>query len=80
MRQGSTIRPGAAGDTECLVDVPSWNFNWQMAYFYDTPLPITPDDRLRITCSYDTTSRDDDVVWGEGTQDEMCIDFLYLSL
>jgi len=70
----------AAGGTECLVDVPRWNFNWQMAYFYETPLPITPDDRLTITCSYDTTSRDGDVVWGEGTQDEMCIDFLYLSL
>ncbi len=25
------------GAEQCLVDVPRWDFNWQLAYFYDTP-------------------------------------------
>jgi hypothetical protein len=69
-----------ASTEECLVDVPRWDFGWQTAYFYEQPVRIGPDDRVTITCTYDTTTRTDVVRWGEGTDDEMCIDFLYLSL
>ncbi len=29
-----------AGDS-CLVDIPSWDFHWQQAYLFSTPVPIT---------------------------------------
>ncbi|MDQ3031462.1 MAG: hypothetical protein M3Y87_03525 [Myxococcota bacterium] len=65
---------------QCLVDVPRWDFNWQLAYFYERPLTISTLDSIRITCGYDTSSRSDMVTWGEGTQDEMCLNFFYVVI
>jgi hypothetical protein len=79
---GRTLRVDLehAGTNRCLVDVPRWDFNWQQGYFYDNP-PLTAggSDTLRITCTYDTTSRGEPVMWGEGTNDEMCLSFFYIS-
>ncbi len=68
------------GTNECLVHIPRWDFNWQRGYTYDNPLPITDTTRMRITCTWNTSSRDTDVRWGESTQDEMCLAYLYVSL
>ncbi|AKF06514.1 hypothetical protein [Sandaracinus amylolyticus] len=66
-----------AGAEQCLIDVPRWDFNWQLAYFYEEPIRISSLDSMRITCTYDTSERDETVTWGEGTQDEMCLNFFY---
>lgn len=68
------------GAEQCLVDIPRWDFNWQLAYWLDTPISIGSSDSARITCSYNTMSRDETVNWGDGTQDEMCLSFVYVSL
>jgi hypothetical protein len=68
---------GAADD--CLVHIPRWDFNWQRGYGYVHPVPITAQDSVRVTCTWNTMSRDTSVSWGEGTQDEMCLAFLYIS-
>lgn len=68
------------GSTDCMVHIPRWDFNWQRAYGYQTPIPIDLNTRMRITCTWNTSSRDTDVTWGEGTQDEMCLAFLYVSI
>jgi copper type II ascorbate-dependent monooxygenase-like protein len=69
-----------AGQTQCLIDVPRWDFNWQQGYFYDGPPKIAGGgDTLRITCTHDTTSRTTTTTWGEGTNDEMCLAFAYVS-
>ncbi len=70
----------ADGTTECLIDVPRWDFNWQRQYWYPSPLTMTTLDSLRIACSWNTMSRDTAVTWGERTEDEMCLDTLYVSL
>ena len=70
----------AAGGEECMINVPNWDFNWQLAYWYETPIRVNSADSVRITCNWDTTERTDMVTWGEGTQDEMCINFFYISL
>ncbi|MEN0060731.1 MAG: hypothetical protein AAGA48_01205 [Myxococcota bacterium] len=48
----------ADGDT-CLLNIPDWDFDWQMLYRYDAPfdaLPeIRPGDRLVVRCTYDNT-------------------------
>ena len=63
----------------CVVDVPDYDFAWQQFYFYEQPLYLYADDTLRITCTFDTTSRDEVVHWGEGTTDEMCLCGLYVT-
>lgn len=68
------------GQTQCITDVPRWDFNWQQGYFYDGPPRVTGGgDMLRITCTHDTSKDGQPITWGEGTDDEMCLAFLYVS-
>ena len=64
----------------CVIEVPRWDFNWQLAYWYETPFRVTSEDQVRITCEWDSMGRDSNTTWGEGTQDEMCLNFFYVSL
>ena len=64
----------------CLIDVPKWDFQWQQFYFYNSPRGITVDanSKLKLTCSWNNpTSKT--VRWGESTDDEMCLAFLYVT-
>lgn len=69
----------ANGTTQCLVDVPRWDFHWQQLYLYESPLRISPGGQVKLTCSYDTRERNTPVTWGEGTQDEMCLNYFYVT-
>jgi hypothetical protein len=83
----------ADGTSECLIHVPQWNFHWQQGYWFRDPFrPITgaARDTLRLTCTYDNTEANQPTVdgvrqapraltWGEGTDDEMCLNFVYAS-
>jgi len=77
-RQLRVERSGSA-DT-CMIDIPRWDFNWQLAYWYEEPITIQPGDDMTITCTYNTMERDETVRWGDGTQDEMCLNFFYVTL
>lgn len=84
---GTTLRFDlrALGDEDnsegafCMADVPRWDFNWQQLFLYEDPIVVTPADVLTVECTYDTSSRSDTVFWGEGTQDEMCLVFVYVT-
>ena len=45
--------------TECLVQTPQWDFDWQRGYAYDTDLATVPQvrggDTIRMRCTYDNT-------------------------
>jgi hypothetical protein len=58
---------------QCAADVQRWDFDWQLYYFYDEPIPLTLDSKLRITCDYDTRGATEPVLPGWGTQNEMCL-------
>jgi hypothetical protein len=49
----------ADGTTECLLQTPKWDFDWQRVYYYDAPLAsapvIRPGDVLRLRCTYDNS-------------------------
>ena len=79
--QSGTQNPkrNRGGSTFCIADVPRWDFNWQQFYLLDQTLSLQAGDTLRVTCGYDTTSRTVPVTWGEGTQDEMCLNFFYVT-
>lgn len=70
-------RRGAS--SECLVDVPQWDFHWQQFYFYQQPFDVAPGDAVTLECGFDTSSSDAEVKWGEGTADEMCLAGFYVT-
>ena len=69
-----------SGPALCIADVPRWNYHWQRMYSYASPLLVTPDTQLTVTCDYDTSSRTEPVLPGMGTENEMCGAILYLTV
>ncbi len=80
----------AGGAVERLVTIPRWDFAWQREYFFETPVEVQPDDEIVVECWWDNTvemlvraGRDGelprDVGFGEGTVDEMCVSFMYVT-
>ncbi len=62
-----------APDYEMLLDIPQWDFHWQGTYQYVTPIPVFRGDEITITCYWDNSDGERYIVWGEGTEDEMCL-------
>lgn len=55
-------RPAPAGDdpaSECLLETPRWDFNWQRQYAYDAEIEALPTlragDQLTMKCTYDNS-------------------------
>jgi hypothetical protein len=59
-----------------LLDIPTWNFDWQMVYQLKTPIHVDRGDTVRIECTWDRsldpTRAPKYIVFAEGTEDEMC--------
>lgn len=71
-----TLNPDT-DDEIVLLDIPEWDFDWQLNYDPVDSIVLEPDDVLRMECSWDRSLRDPDlepayVVWSDGTDDEMC--------
>ncbi|MCA9623216.1 MAG: monooxygenase, partial [Myxococcales bacterium] len=79
-RQARVEVERANGDVACLVDIPSWSFDWQQFYFLADPagLAVAPGDTIRFSCTWDNDTPEA-VTWGDGTEDEMCITYLYAT-
>lgn len=67
-------------DGQCQLFIPRWNFNWQQFYFTDSPtgIKLPAGTRPKFTCVWDNPT-DRTVRWGEGTSDEMCIAYFYVT-
>ncbi len=72
----------------CLLDVPRWDFHHQEGYWLEKGVRV---ERASVTCSWDNRPTAQPIVngkrkpvrdlrWGEGTDDEMCLAFLYATL
>jgi Copper type II ascorbate-dependent monooxygenase, C-terminal domain len=66
------------------LDIPRYDFHWQSSYFFEKPFKLNKGDVVRLTCTFDNTQAGQPwvngkqdkpkyVVWGESTQDEMCV-------
>lgn len=75
-------------DDACIVNVPDWDFAWQQFYLFPPEhyVQALPGDTLRLTCTYDNSAANQPVIngvqaaprevhWGEGTLDEMCLNY-----
>lgn len=75
------------GSHEILIDVPSYNFNWQTLYKLKRPLSIPKGTRLVVTAHYDNSEKNKynpdpakSVRFGDPTYDEMMIGYFdYIS-
>jgi hypothetical protein len=65
------------GEPTCVLDIPRWDFNWQLFYRFEQPIAFEDGDVLRVSCSYNTETQDAPVTWGIETTDEMCIGYLF---
>jgi hypothetical protein len=69
-----------SGATECVLDIPRWNFHWQSSFLLAQPKEMKSGDRLAIECHWDNSLPGaKDVTWGEGTSDEMCLGTFYMT-
>lgn len=70
-----TINPGRE-DEVIAIDIPEWDFHWQGQYQLAQPIALEPGDVIRLECWWSNEDGERYVVWGEGTQDEMCWNYL----
>ena len=70
-----TLDPGTP-DEKVLLDIPTWNFDWQLQYELATPVTVHRGETVRISCSWDRSLEPNRppkyITFAEGTEDEMC--------
>ena len=68
------LRLPEGGGTDCLLEIPEWDFGWEQPAWFAEPLRLDPNDEVYIECHYRNPT-DRDVAWGEDDQD-MCLAFI----
>ena len=70
------------GTTRTLLDVPKYDFNWQLTYQLQEAIAVAPGDLLRVTAIYDNSPQNPFnpdptkwVTWGDQTFEEMLIGY-----
>lgn len=68
------------GETEILLDIPKYDFNWQPYYYLETPKLLPKGSRIEATAVFDNSANNPfnpdpntTVFWGPQTWDEMMI-------
>jgi hypothetical protein len=75
------------GETRTLLEVPHYNFNWQISYYLDQPMLLPAGTQLTATAFYDNSLNNPynpdpskEVYWGDQTWDEMLAGFVDLAI
>jgi len=70
-----TLNPGTPTE-RILLDIPVWDFGWQIDYQFVEPVQLRRGDVVRVECSWDRAHlrvpEPRYITWAEGTADEMC--------
>lgn len=71
------------GKTETLLDIPHYDFNWQLRYDYREPRVIPAGSRVKVTAVFDNSENNPanpdpkkTVHWGQQTYEEMMIGYV----
>jgi len=74
------------GQTESLLHVPHYDFNWQHSYVFSEPLDLNSIDGLRFEAAFDNSAANPFnpdpsqwVNWGDQTWEEMAVAFLEVA-
>lgn len=80
------LRARRGGETEVLLSVPRYDFNWQHTYEFDEALPLDGVDALEIVARFDNSAGNpanpdpaETVMWGEQTWEEMALAFFEVA-
>jgi hypothetical protein len=75
------------GETETLLEVPKYDFNWQLTYYLEKPLVLPKGTKLRATAYYDNSPNNPsnpdpkkEVYWGDQSWEEMLAGFVDLAI
>jgi hypothetical protein len=75
------------GDTEVLLDIPKFDFNWQPYYYLETPKLLPRATMVECTAYFDNSPNNPfnpdpsaTVLWGPQTWDEMMIGWLDVAM
>ena len=79
-RSGRLVLNKSNGDQVSLLNIPEWDFDWQFTYLLNTPVVFEDGDTLTLNVFDNNAADAVDVDWGEGTNDEMCVGNLYISI
>jgi hypothetical protein len=78
-------QPGKAQET--LLRVPKYNFNWQLSYKLEEPLPLEPGAKMEAAGWFDNSANNPfnpdakaEVRWGEQSWEEMMIGFFDVAV
>lgn len=71
------------GSTKTMLDVPRYDFNWQLRYELREPLMLPADSTINVTATYDNSADNPanpdpgkQVRWGPQTTDEMMLGYV----
>jgi Copper type II ascorbate-dependent monooxygenase, C-terminal domain len=77
-----TLNPGTPG-AKVLLNDEHYDFNYQRSYNLSPPVPVTPGDKIQVSCTYNPVLRQEIpytrdlapqyITWGDGSADEMCL-------
>jgi len=77
----------AEGKTTLLLDVPKYDFNWQLGYVYEKPIDVKAGEELVYHAWYDNSVKNPanpdpkrTVGWGDQTYDEMHLGYFEYTL
>ena len=80
------LRACRNNDTEILLKVPRYDFNWQHTYEWTDRIPLADVDGLEFTATFDNSdsnptnpSPDEYVMWGDQTWEEMAVAFFEVA-
>jgi hypothetical protein len=87
IRMKIVLNPGTS-HAQTLLDAP-YNFHDQHGYNLAKPVPVTPSDKLSVTCTYNPKLRQElpllrdlppqYITWGDGSADEMCLAIVLMT-
>lgn len=79
------VRPD--GQTETVLRVPHYNFNWQLTYYLEKPIHLTKGTKLEVTGWFDNSPNNPfnpdptkEIHWGEQTWDEMMMGYFSVAV
>ncbi|MDA8744625.1 redoxin family protein [Rubripirellula amarantea] len=71
------------GSSTTMLDIPRYDFNWQLLYRYRDPIAVSLGDKIRFTSWYDNSNNNPanpdsskTVYWGQQTYDEMQVGYV----
>jgi mono/diheme cytochrome c family protein len=75
------------GETETLLSVPKYDFNWQLTYYLAKPLNLPKGTKIECIATFDNSPNNasnpdpsKDVYWGEQTWEEMLAGFVDFAI